>query len=81
MTKKKIPIGTGVEVIWDDIQIHTNCQEDLSKCGFARAKTLGYLVYEDGKDVKIAGTVYEDGNTASEVYVFHKADIVDIRKL
>ena len=79
MAKKKIPLGTGVEVIWDDIQIHTNSQEDLEKCGFARAKTKGYIVYEDSKVLKIAGTVYDDGNTASDVYVFHKANVVEVR--
>ena len=78
MTKRKIALGAAVEVIWDDIQIHTNSQEDLSKCGFARAKTRGYLIYDEGDVVKIAGTIYDDANTPSEVYVFKRANIVDI---
>jgi hypothetical protein len=79
MAKKSL-LGKVVAVKWVDIVTHSGLQENIDKCGLDAAITYGVLVGYGPKLVKVASTVYEDGNQPADVTVIPRANVLEVRE-
>lgn len=79
MAKKSL-LGRVVAVRWTDIVTHTGIQDHVDKCGLDTAITYGVLLSYGPKLVKIASTVYEDGNQPADVTVIPRSNVIEVRE-
>ena len=87
MAKKKVAtrannmLGRAVAIRWSDIVTHTGVQDNINDCGLEIAHTYGILVVYGKKIVKVASTVYEEGNQPADVTVIPRANVLGMKVL
>ena len=70
---------TIVQVIWDDAEACNIWRDIEDACNIKRCKTIGYLIGEDDKQIKVANTMASDKDISGD-WAIPKGMIVEIKK-